>query len=91
LNIECVSTGYEINKLKTKKEELFNENKSLQLEASKYKSLERIETLARKEIGLVNPDKFENIFISKTEEQKSWLYKANLYTQRCIGYITKIF
>ncbi len=68
LSLENVRIGYEINKLEKKKAELTNYNRILNIEISKLKSLERIESVAKKELNLTVPDKFETLIIAPREE-----------------------
>lgn len=75
INIECVKAGYEIDKLKKKKAEIMNENKILHIEVSRLGSLERIENIARKDLELVTPDKFEVIMMPVKREDKGNLTK----------------
>ncbi|MFH1824727.1 MAG: septum formation initiator family protein [Candidatus Firestonebacteria bacterium] len=90
LNVECIKTGYEINKLKFKKIELTNENKILRIEIAKLKSLERIETVAREELGLVTPDKFETITLFEDKEEISFWDKVKCIFKKIISSILRL-
>ena len=77
LNLENVRTGYEINKLEKKQAELTNYNRILNIEISKLKSLERIESVAKKELNLTTPDNFETLVLVRKEEvSKGFFNKA---------------
>ncbi|MFH1074079.1 MAG: hypothetical protein V1752_03225 [Candidatus Firestonebacteria bacterium] len=85
LNLDNVRTGYEVNKLEKKKAELINYNRISNIEISKLKSLERIESVARKELNLTTPDKFETLsLVQKPEEPKGFFNKI-------ISFILSIF
>lgn len=90
LNVECIKTGYEINKLKLEKMELTNENKILRIEIAKLKSLERIETVARTELGLVTPDKFETITLFEVKEKISFWDKVKYIFKKIISSTLKL-
>jgi cell division protein FtsL len=88
LNVECIKTGYEINKLKLKKIELINENNSLKVELAKERSLERIESIARGELGLITPEKFETIVLPEVKEEKpNFLNKIKLIFKKVVSSI----
>jgi cell division protein FtsL len=74
LNLDNVRTGYEINKLEKKKTELVNYNRILNIEISKLRSLERIESVARKDLNLTTPDKFETLALVQKEEEKKGIF-----------------
>lgn len=78
LNLENVRTGYEINKLEKKRAELTNYNRILNIEISKLKSLERIESVAKKDLNLTTPDKFETLVLTQKEEGSTGFFSKAL-------------
>ncbi|OGF44534.1 MAG: hypothetical protein A2452_12905 [Candidatus Firestonebacteria bacterium RIFOXYC2_FULL_39_67] len=74
LNLDNVRTGYEINKLEKKKAELTNYNRILNIEISKLRSLERIESVAKNELNLTTPDKFETLVLVQKEDEKKGVF-----------------
>ncbi|MBE0478622.1 hypothetical protein IBX65_05825 [Candidatus Aerophobetes bacterium] len=56
-NTALMDRGYLLQKLEVKKVALIEENGYLQEKLSPYLSLNRLEDYARKELGLVNPEK----------------------------------
>ena len=76
VQIESVKTGYDLNKLNLRKTELTNGCKIMQIELSTLKSSERIEAIARKDLGLINPDKFERVVLPKQEKKSSGIFQA---------------
>ncbi len=85
LNLENVRTGYEINKLEKKKAELANYNRVLNIEISRLRSLERIENVARKELNLTTPDKFETLILAQKEETPKGFFN------KALSFILSIF
>jgi cell division protein FtsL len=85
LNLENVKTGYDIDKLEKRKTELINYNKMLQVEVSKMKSLERVESVAKNDLGLSTPEKIETIVMVEKEEKDDGFFKKTL------SFILKIF
>jgi cell division protein FtsL len=78
LNLENVRVGYDIGKLEKKKAELANYNRILNIEISKLGSLERIESVAKNELNLTTPDKFEVLTLIRKEEEKNGIFKKAL-------------
>jgi len=74
LNLDNVRTGYEINKLEKKKSELTNYNRILNIEISKLRSLERIESVAKTELNLTTPDKFETLVLVQAPEEPKGIF-----------------
>jgi len=74
LNLDNTRTGYEINKLEKKKNELINYNRILNIEISKLRSLERIESVAKTELNLTTPDKFETLALVQKEDEKKNIF-----------------
>lgn len=69
--IEVLRLGYEVDKLRSEKNELYNKNKFLQVKVAGLKSLDRVEKIAREELGLIIPDKFEIISLEEVNEKES--------------------
>lgn len=91
MSVECQKTKYEIDKLRTKKEELINYGKILQIEAAKLKSLERIEGIARNDLGLITPDSFETITLLEKNERGSWFDGVKSFFNGIFSMILKLF
>lgn len=91
MNIECQKTNYDINRLKAKKEELLNYGKVLQIEVAKLRSLERIEGIARKDLNLVTPDKYETITLLEDKEKGSFWNKVKSFFSGIFSAILKLF
>ncbi len=56
-NIEIMDKGYLLQTLEKKKKALEEENSRLQQKLSSFFSLSELESYAREELGLVNPEK----------------------------------
>lgn len=69
--IEVLRLGYEVDKLRSEKNELYNKNKFLQVKVAGLKSLDRVEKIAREELNLIIPDKFEIISLEEVNEKES--------------------
>jgi cell division protein FtsL len=54
-HLQCVRSGYEIEELKAKLDELQKSNHQLQLTQAALADPQRIDTLARKNLGMVSP------------------------------------
>ncbi|WP_319524159.1 hypothetical protein [uncultured Desulfosarcina sp.] len=54
--VQCVNTGYAIEKEKSRHETLIKVRSTLNIELARLKSPERIETIARTRLGLIMPD-----------------------------------
>ena len=92
VNNECMKTGYEINKLKAKKMELLNTGRILQIEASSLKSAERVEVIARTDLNLIVPDKYETITVQQgKEEGKGFFSSIKNGVEKTVGFIFSIF
>jgi len=85
LNLDNVRTGYEINKLEKKKTELINYNRILNIEIGKLRSYERIESVAKKELNLTTPDKFETLVLVQKEEGKKGIFN------KAISFVLSVF
>lgn len=64
-NIKKIKLGYEYQDLAKKREELSRENRLLKLERESLRSLKRIHLLAKKKVGMEEPDesKVTTIFL----------------------------
>ena len=61
--VQCIETGYEIEKEKKRCEELKRLQKSLRIELVGLKAPERIADIASREIGLIMPDYRHTVMI----------------------------
>jgi cell division protein FtsL len=60
---QIISLGYEISQATREEQELLQENKKLRLELAALKAPSRIERVALRELGLVNPQKEQMIIV----------------------------
>ena len=60
---QIISLGYEISQKSQEEQALLKENKKLRLELAALKSPKRIESMALKELGFVNPQKEHLIIV----------------------------
>jgi cell division protein FtsL len=60
---QVISLGYEISQVSQEEQSLLKENKRLRLELAALKSPKRIENLALKELGFINPQKEQLIIV----------------------------
>ncbi len=60
---QVISLGYEISRASQEEQDLLKENKRLRLELAALKSPSRIEKMALKELGFVNPQKEQLIIV----------------------------
>ena len=61
--VQCIETGYEIEKAKKHYEELKQLQKSLRIELVRLKAPERIVSIASRDIGLIMPDYRHTVMI----------------------------
>jgi len=54
--VQCINAGYAIEQEKSRHETLLKVRRTLNIELARLKSPERIETIARTQLGLVMPD-----------------------------------
>ncbi len=88
ISAQCVSTGIEISRLKFRKAELLNLNRMTGAEISGLRSAERVEKMARNDLGLVIPDKFENILVPEKKRADSGFFgAARDWIANTIGYV----
>ncbi|MEI7905338.1 MAG: hypothetical protein WCI43_07990 [Candidatus Firestonebacteria bacterium] len=92
INNECVKTGYEITALKSRKIELLNTGRVLQVEISALKSAERIEVMARNDLNMIIPDKYETITVPQKKEEGAGIFAAfKSGAAKTAGFIFSIF
>jgi len=60
---QVISLGYEISQASQEEQSLLEENKKLRLELAALKSPRRIENVALKELGFINPQKEQLIIV----------------------------
>jgi len=60
---QVISLGYEISQAAREEQELLQENKKLRLELAALKAPSRIEKMASRELGLINPQKEQMIIV----------------------------
>jgi len=60
---QTISLGYEISQRSQEEQVLLKENKTLRLELAALKSPSRIESMALKELGFINPQKEHLIIV----------------------------
>lgn len=60
---QVISLGYEISQASQEEQDLLQENKKLRLELAALKSPRRIENVALKELGFINPQKQQLIIV----------------------------
>lgn len=60
---QAISLGYEISRKSQEEQELLKENKKLRLELAALKSPGRIESMALKELGFMNPKQEQLIIV----------------------------
>lgn len=61
--LQVTYLGYQISQANNEHEQLLNLNKQLKLEVASLKSLSRIETIAKNQLGLVNPKPDQMVFV----------------------------
>lgn len=59
--VQCVNTGYAIDRQVQRHQALLKERNTLRIELARLKSPERIETIARTRLGLVRPDSSQTV------------------------------
>lgn len=59
--VQCVNTGYAIDRETRQYNELLKERNTLKIELARLKSPQRIETIARTRLGLVLPDSRQTV------------------------------
>jgi cell division protein FtsL len=60
---QVISLGYEISRASEEEQELLKESKKLRLELAALKSPKRIENMALKDLGFINPQKEQLIIV----------------------------
>ncbi|GEM_PF-6389476 len=88
ISTQCVSTGIEIGKLKARRAELLNLNRMTGVEISGLRSAERVEKIARNDLGFVLPEKYENLTVPEnTDKDKSALSGVKDWFAKTLGYV----
>ena len=59
--VQCVNTGYGIDRETRRYQALVKERNTLRIELERLKSPQRIETIARTRLGLVRPDSHQTV------------------------------
>lgn len=63
--VQATRMGYKIEELKRVKAGLAEANRELQLEATRLRSLDRIESISKTQLGLVFPEKDEIVLLKE--------------------------
>jgi cell division protein FtsL len=61
--VQCVNTGYGIDGEMRRRQALFKQRSTLNIELARLKSPERIEAIARTRLGLVMPDSHQRVML----------------------------
>ena len=61
--IQVTQLGYQISQASNKQTQLLQINNQLKIEEASLKSPARIESIARNELGLINPEPKQKVFI----------------------------
>ncbi|MFQ5803109.1 MAG: septum formation initiator family protein [Candidatus Methylomirabilales bacterium] len=64
-HVQVVRLGYQVERLRAARATLVQERKALRVELGKLRSLERVETLARGKLGMIDPDPGQMIFLEE--------------------------
>jgi cell division protein FtsL len=67
--VEMIKFGYKIEQMKEERNALQELNRELKLERSYLRRLERIESIAKQELHMIEPDESRVIIIKKQEEK----------------------
>ena len=59
--VQCVNTGYDIDRETQRNQALVAQRNTLKIELARLKSPERIETIARKRLGLTMPESRQTV------------------------------
>ena len=60
--LQITYLGYQISRANSEHTQLFKLNKQMKLEVASLKSLSRIESIAKNQLGLVNPESGQMVF-----------------------------
>jgi len=60
---QVISLGYEISRASEEEQDLFQESKKLRLELAALKSPKRVENVALKDLGFINPQKEQLVIV----------------------------
>jgi len=61
--LQITYLGYQLSQANSEQQQLLKLNKQLNLEAASLKSLSRIESIAKNQLGLTNPEPHQVVFI----------------------------
>ena len=61
--LQITYLGYQIPQANSEQQQLLKLNKQMKLEAASLKSLSRIESIAKNQLGLINPEPSQLVFI----------------------------
>jgi len=61
--LQITHLGYQISQANSKQQQLLRLNKQMKLEAASLRSLSRIEGIAKNQLGLINPESSQVVFI----------------------------
>ena len=61
--LQITYLGYEISHASSEQQQLLKLNRQMKLEAASLKSLSRIESIAKNQLGLINPEPSQLVFI----------------------------
>ena len=61
--LQITYLGYQISQANSKQQHLLKLNKQMKLEVASLKSLSRIESIAKNQLGLINPEPSQLVFI----------------------------
>ncbi|MFQ5881141.1 MAG: septum formation initiator family protein [Candidatus Methylomirabilales bacterium] len=67
-HIQVVRLGYQIERLRAERVTLIQEGKALRLELGQLRSLKRVEEIARRELGMVNPVPGQIILVDEPQK-----------------------
>jgi cell division protein FtsL len=61
--LQITHLGYQISQANSEQQQLLKLNKQMKLEIASLKSLSRIESIAKNQLGLINPEPHQVVFI----------------------------
>lgn len=69
-HIQVVRLGYQIEGLREERATMIQEGKALNVKLSRLRSLKRVEKLARRKLGMVNPTPGQIIFLQEPSSKR---------------------
>jgi cell division protein FtsL len=69
-HMQLLQNGFQYSRLSTYRERLSEENRALRLELSSLKSLDRVERIARGELGMITPGDKQIVYVVLDESDK---------------------